>query len=98
MPTKRRGRPEGYKPLYNITYKELGEYFGDKAVIQVSTKQMELVMGESVNNESKELINDSKPIKKNLIKEDKSADENKISFTLWETDKRTGKYIEKATN
>ena len=59
---------------------------------------MELVMGESVNNESKELINDSKPIKKNLIKEDKSADENKISFTLWETDKRTGKYIEKATN
>lgn len=98
MPTKRRGRPEGYKPLYNITYKELGEYFGAKAVIQVSTKQMEQVMGESINNESKELINDSKPIKNNLIKENKLADENKISYTLWEADELTGEYIEKSTN
>ena len=101
MPTKRRGRPEGYKPYYNITLKELKEYFADKAIIQVSRKQMEQVMGKIDDDQPKakpELINDSKPIKKNLIKEDKSADENKISYTLWEADELTGEYVEKSTN
>jgi hypothetical protein len=86
MPTKRRGRPEGYKPYYNITLKELKEYFADKAIIQVSRKQMEQVMGKIDDDQPKaetELINDSKPIKTNLIKETKEInEENKISFTL----------------
>tara|TARA_Y100000361_G_scaffold154176_1_gene178574 strand:- start:447 stop:695 length:249 start_codon:yes stop_codon:yes gene_type:complete len=42
---KGKGRPKGYKPFIDITYEELGQWVGPKALVKVNTKWLEFLKG-----------------------------------------------------
>lgn len=42
---KGKGRPKGYKPFIDITYEELGQWVGPKAIVKVNTKWLDFLKG-----------------------------------------------------
>jgi hypothetical protein len=73
----KRGRPKGYKPYYEISYEELGEWVGKKAQVQVSKKWLEFLMGEVEPEEDLTPKPQDSPI-------EKKEELPKIEYTLTE--------------
>tara|TARA_R110001592_G_scaffold130031_4_gene343018 strand:- start:3862 stop:4089 length:228 start_codon:yes stop_codon:yes gene_type:complete len=71
----KRGRPKGYKPYYEISYEELGQWVGKKAQVQVSKKWLDFLMGEGNDEESLPSYTETNPIQK-------KEELNKIEYTL----------------
>ena len=42
---KGKARPKGYKPFIDITYEELGQWVGPKAIVKVNTKWLDFLKG-----------------------------------------------------
>lgn len=71
----KRGRPKGYKPYYEISYEELGEWVGKKTQVQVSKKWLEFLMGEDSDLEESPSDHQDPTIENN-------QENQKIEYTL----------------